>query len=240
MAKDPAMLWYWGDWYSGTSLMSRFLKGCYMDLLHAQFNHGRLSLEEIKTCLGADFGSTWSALQKKFKQDENGLFFNEKLEREKKKRADYSASRKKIREDAIERKKKAEATYVDTYVEHTTQRMENENENVFNSSINTLAIKKFTTMPTPENFNGLPEQYLHSSIELIFRIRRIKVSEEDINALWPVFKVQKLTGQNYYANEGKVYSHFLDWIKTKEFNSKPSTEQEKIKDKLSKIRVIEP
>ena len=40
MAKDPAMLWYWADWHSGTATMSRFLKGCYMDLLHAQFNSG--------------------------------------------------------------------------------------------------------------------------------------------------------------------------------------------------------
>jgi hypothetical protein len=83
MAKDPAVLWYWNDWHSGTILMSRFLKGCYIDILHAQFNHGPLSLEEIKTCLGSDFGSSWPAIQKKFKQTEEGLFFNERMECEK-------------------------------------------------------------------------------------------------------------------------------------------------------------
>jgi len=89
MAKDPAVLWYWNDWYSGTILMSRFLKGCYIDILHAQFNHGPLSLDEIKTCLGSDFGSTWPALQKKFTTNETGLFFNERLEQEKQKRKKY-------------------------------------------------------------------------------------------------------------------------------------------------------
>src|SRR5262245_46729682 len=93
MAKDPAVLWYFGDWFSGTSLMTRFLKGCYMDLLHAQFTHGHLSLEEIRTCLGSDFGTSWPTLQKKFKQDEKGLFFNERLELEKNRRQNFVASR---------------------------------------------------------------------------------------------------------------------------------------------------
>lgn len=122
MAKDPAVLWYWGDWNSGTTLFSRFLKGCYMDLLHAQFNNGRLSLEEIKTCLGSDFGQAWPTLQKKFKQDEQGLFFNERLEAEKIKRGKYTESRRKNRE------KKPEKTYDGTYDKHMIAHMENENE----------------------------------------------------------------------------------------------------------------
>jgi hypothetical protein len=122
--KDPAMLWYWNDWYSGTGLLSRFLKGCYMDLLHAQFNNGRLSLEEIKVCLGADFGSSWPTLQKKFKQDENGLFFNERLENEKEKRKAFSQSR---RDNVNKRYEKP--THVDTYVGHMNNHMENTNRN---------------------------------------------------------------------------------------------------------------
>jgi hypothetical protein len=95
MAKDPAMLWYWGDWYSGTVLMSRFLKGCYMDLLHAQFNSGRLTIEEIRMVLGSDFGQAWPTLQKKFAVDTAGKYFNERLEVEKNKRMAFTASRKK-------------------------------------------------------------------------------------------------------------------------------------------------
>lgn len=91
--RDPAMLWYWDNWYSGTQLLSRFLKGCYMDLLHAQFNNGHLSLEEIKTCLGSDFGQSWPTLQKKFTRDENGMFFNERTELEKNRRAKFVESR---------------------------------------------------------------------------------------------------------------------------------------------------
>lgn len=95
MGKDPAMLWYWSDWHSGTVTFSRFLKGCYMDLLHAQFNSGRLTMEEIKTVLGSDFGQAWPTLQKKFTVDNTGKYFNERLEVEKEKRAAFTASRKR-------------------------------------------------------------------------------------------------------------------------------------------------
>jgi hypothetical protein len=93
VAKDPAVLWYWADWHSGTTTLSRFLKGCYMDLLHAQFNNGRLTISEIKTVLGVDFAQAWHTLQKKFKQDEAGLFYNERAEIEKAKREKFVKSR---------------------------------------------------------------------------------------------------------------------------------------------------
>lgn len=91
--KDPAVLWYMNDWGGGTRTMSRHLKGCYMDLLEAQFNSGPLSLEEIKTVLGTDFAA-WGALSKKFKKTAEGLFFNERMEAEKAKRKEFSNKQK--------------------------------------------------------------------------------------------------------------------------------------------------
>lgn len=120
MAKDPAMLWYWSDWHSGTTTFSRFMKGCYMDVLHAQFNSGRLTLEEIKTVLGSDFGQAWPTLQKKFVVDDTGKYFNERLELEKNKRAAFTASRRKNLE-SIHMK--------DHTDDHTDSRMENVNDN---------------------------------------------------------------------------------------------------------------
>lgn len=92
---DPCVLWYWNDWSGGTIAMSRHLKGCYMDLLVAQFNNGPLSLDEIKTVLGSDFGQTWPTLQKKFSTNEKGLFYNKRLLFEKLRRSKYVSSRKK-------------------------------------------------------------------------------------------------------------------------------------------------
>lgn len=92
--KDPALLWYFSDWFSGTATLTRHQKGAYMDLLSIQFNQGKLALDEIKTILGSDFGSTWPTLQKKFKFEDN-LYFNERLQYEKDKRANFTESRRK-------------------------------------------------------------------------------------------------------------------------------------------------
>lgn len=91
--KNPSVNWIFNDWQGGTMTMSRHLKGCYMDLLTAQFNNGHLSLDEIKTVLGSDFGQSWPALQKKFVPDENGLYYNKRLEFEILKKKNYSKSR---------------------------------------------------------------------------------------------------------------------------------------------------
>lgn len=78
-------------------VLTRFQKGCYMDLLTAQFNHGHLSLDAIKTVLGSDFGSSWPTLQKKFVTDDDGQFFNQRLEDEINKRKKYSKSQSERR-----------------------------------------------------------------------------------------------------------------------------------------------
>lgn len=92
--------------------MTRHLKGCYLDLLVAQFNSGPLSLEEIKTVLGNDFAAWQGSLSKKFRQTSAGLFFNEKLANEMKNRAEYSG---KQRDRAVEGWKKRKADDANAY-----------------------------------------------------------------------------------------------------------------------------
>ena len=93
MPKDPAFLFYPGDWLTGTMILNRHQKGCYIDLLVAQFNNGPLSLEMVKTVLGQD-QATWTILSSKFKQDSQGNFFNERLATEIEKRKEFIGSRK--------------------------------------------------------------------------------------------------------------------------------------------------
>lgn len=94
MAKDPAFLFFPDNWQGGTSTMSRHLKGCYLDLLLAQFNTGPLTIEEIRTVLGTDFAAWQGSLSKKFAVDETGKYFNERLEKEKLKRQEFAAMQK--------------------------------------------------------------------------------------------------------------------------------------------------
>jgi hypothetical protein len=90
--RDPAFLFYPGDWMTGTMILNRHQKGCYIDLLIAQFNNGPLSLESIQTVLGQD-QATWTVLSRKFKKDSSGNYSNERLATEIEKRENFSKSR---------------------------------------------------------------------------------------------------------------------------------------------------
>lgn len=199
MAKDPATLWYWNDWHSGTVLMSRFLKGCYMDLLHAQFNNGRLSLEEIKTCLGSDFGQSWPTLQKKFMTDDKGLFFNERLEDEQLKRAAYSASR---RNNRVKKEKPPNPSYDTTYVKHMSPHMENENENR-NEDVDSSFGKSENLLSEMEA--GKTVEFCKITLHRDYQI-------QNVYDLWEAFLINGKKG--FYLNESEIVKHFRNWIKT--------------------------
>lgn len=71
----------------------------------------------------------------------------------------------------------------------------------------------FNQKPVSTDFNGLPEINLGSASQLIKITQKVDVSEDDVNGLWEIFKIQNLTGEKFYQTENDVYSHFLNWIK---------------------------
>lgn len=91
--KNPSVEFFFNDWHGGTMTMSRHQKGCYIDLLTAQFNNGHLSLDEVRNVLGNDFAAWQGILQKKFAQDSDGRFFNVRLDFQIKKKGAYNKSR---------------------------------------------------------------------------------------------------------------------------------------------------
>ena len=113
--KDPAFLFYPSDWLSGTLGMTFEEKGAYLELLLVQFNQGHMTEHIVQRIVG----ELWQSIRHKFKQDENGLWYNVRLEQEQTKRSKFTESRRK------NISKRYEATYVSTKTLH----MENENEN---------------------------------------------------------------------------------------------------------------
>jgi uncharacterized protein YdaU (DUF1376 family) len=93
MAKDPALLFYTSDFLSGTMLLSMEQRGKYITLLCLQHQTGRLSEKHMIQICGTPDPDIWA----KFKQDEAGLFYNERLEMETERRRNYSESRSKNR-----------------------------------------------------------------------------------------------------------------------------------------------
>src|SRR5579859_5967206 len=89
MAKDPAFLFYSQDFLVGTMAMPFEERGKYITLLAYIHQHGHITEETIRLLVG----SISDILRLKFKQDENGLYFNDRLEHETKKRSKFYESR---------------------------------------------------------------------------------------------------------------------------------------------------
>ena len=91
------------------------MKGAYIDLLSAQFNNGHMTEAEIRILLHADFPMWEAGLKKKFKRDKEGLFYNERLEKEMTKRKVFRDSRiKNLSKTGRDKNKAEEKTdYID-------------------------------------------------------------------------------------------------------------------------------
>lgn len=76
--KDPAFLFYPSDFLVGVSDLTMEERGQYITLLCLQHSKGRLSEKNIKIAIG----SVSPDVLVKFTQDENGLYYNQRLERE--------------------------------------------------------------------------------------------------------------------------------------------------------------
>lgn len=88
--KDPAFLFYPSDFLTGTMAMPFEERGRYITLLCFQHQSGRMSEETIRFLVG----SFSDMLRLKFSVDENGLFYNERLEEEINKRSNFLESRR--------------------------------------------------------------------------------------------------------------------------------------------------
>jgi uncharacterized protein YdaU (DUF1376 family) len=123
MSKDPAFLFYPNDWLGGTLGMTFEEKGAYMELLMLQFNRGHMTSHMI----GQTVGQIWDKIKDKFQTDENGLYYNIRLELEQSKRKEYSISRLKNKLGKNQYSKKEKE--IGHMTSHMIGHMEDENIN---------------------------------------------------------------------------------------------------------------
>lgn len=122
--KDPAFLFYSSDFLSGTMLMTDEEVGQYIKLLCLQHQKGHLKEKDMLNICKSYNEDIFS----KFKKDEEGNYYNERLEYEANKRKAYSESRRNNRKkkDEKETYEKDMKKICNSYEEH----MENENINI--------------------------------------------------------------------------------------------------------------
>jgi uncharacterized protein YdaU (DUF1376 family) len=82
MAKDPAVLFYTGDFLNGCTDLTMEERGQYITLLCLQHQKGHLSEKTIRLCLG----SVSDDVLQKFCKDADGNFYQQRMEEEIQKR----------------------------------------------------------------------------------------------------------------------------------------------------------
>lgn len=127
MAKDPAFLFYSQDFYTGVATLTFEERGKYITILCLMHQQGRMSEETIWFLVG----SVSDNLKAKFSIDENGLWYNKRLEEESEKRAKFTESRRNNGLSGGRPKKtKPYAKPKQNHMQnHMVTHMEDENEN---------------------------------------------------------------------------------------------------------------
>lgn len=102
-SKDPAILFYTSDFLSGVTLMSMKERGQYITLLCLQRERGHMTIKDMEKAAG----KLSDEVKSKFEQDDDGRYFNARMEKEIKKREAHS---QKQRENVQKRWNKRNCT----------------------------------------------------------------------------------------------------------------------------------
>ena len=202
--KDPAFLFYPSDFLTGTMLLSNEQIGKYIKLLCLQHQHGSLSEKHmLQIC-----GEYDEELYSKFKKDDDGKYYNERLQKETIKRKKYSESRRQNRMGGAkkdEEKPSHDDTYDSTYAETYDGHMENRNrDRDISTNKDNVKKKKTAKKDIPKKTYG--------------EFNNVKLTDEDYEKLKEKFpdyedKIEALSigidSKGYkYKNH---YSTILNW-----------------------------
>jgi uncharacterized phage protein (TIGR02220 family) len=235
MAKDPAVLFYTSDFLSGTMLMRNDQVGKYIKLLCIQHQQGHLSEEDMLEICGAYDERIFS----KFVKDENGLYYNVRMEVEANKRRAYIESRSNNRkgnknEDMKEHMKK---DMNEDMSNHMTKHMENENINE-NKNKDINVIKDIITYLN----NKLNTRYKYTTKDIQLHIRaRLNegfVYEDFVEVIDKKYNVWFGTDMAMYLRPKTLFgTNFQSYLneKTPKVSAKPSVTTEKDQSDLDEI-----
>ena len=218
---DPAFLFYPNDYLGGTLGMTFEEKGAYIELLMMQFNLGHLQEGKILKMLGSS-SELWESIKLKFVIDENGLYYNKRLEYEQIKRRKYSESRRNNKSGKNQYSKSGHM--LGHMTTHMLGHMENENENR-NKDINinkesiTVNTKKEEKSDWRNSFDVYKEELKQAYISLINDVEYIKQRQGYHNNLDIQRSLEKACVDYWATEEGwakkkKTKSKTIDWRST--------------------------
>ena len=194
MAKDPAFLFYPGDWLGGTMGMTFEEKGAYMELLILQFHRGHMT----KHMIGQMVGHLWVNIEDKFLVDSDGKYYNARLDEEKEKRKEFVKSRRNNVLGTNQYTKNKE-----TKEGHMTSHMEDENKNV--NTIQSI----YETFIKEVKLNNWDTR-----IEALYM--RLKIKKGALTPLLADYQNHLITENRLHKDTNEFFKNFVNWLNTQD------------------------
>jgi uncharacterized protein YdaU (DUF1376 family) len=214
MGKDPAFLFYSSDFLTGTMTMTNEQVGIYIRLLCLQHQHGRLTEKDMLYICGTYDKDVFD----KFKKDEQGMYYNNRLEEETEKRSKFCESRRLSRQVGVEKAKNKKSIPIISDVRQSyVKRMENENENV--------------NIDDNREYNAKPSK---KQKDVFIKAQSLSMTKEEYDKLVETYGKEIVDSKIEYAdnwtklkNYKSLYKTLLNWLR-KEF---PDGKQEQTNTK---------
>lgn len=201
MAKDPAFLFYPGDFLTGCAFLSKEDRGRYITVLCLLHQHGRLDKESFEEAIGLPIGLVSVKLMQKFSLDENSLYFNARLEDEIAARAKFTESRRN-NGSLGGRPKTKDKPNGKPKNNLSVNLMEDENENVNKDII------------VDNNVNGKFKKMLLESDKVLDTVCYfLKISIAEAEHLRQIFTMQAEATNEHHNNYSDYSKHFINWAK---------------------------
>lgn len=237
MAKDPAILWYYNDYLTGTEELTFEQQGAYMRLLCKQADRGHLSLEFIEKILGKSFAKIWPVIKEKFKKDEDGLFYNERVDTEKNRRVNFLNRQKENGKKGGRKQTQTEpmanprdAFGLSNYInENVNEDSLVGNEGLLGENLADGSFKFDFTLDIPEKTKEAAEQNQFTKTR--------KPNTDFVLSQWKVFLYERMADPpeklKEYRQIGDLTRYFLNWIRDKHPTN--GTTQKSLNSRSSKL-----
>lgn len=206
MAKDPAFLFYSQDFFTGVASMTFEDRGKYITLISLMHQQGRMNEETIRFIVG----SISDNLKSKFRIDENGYWYNVRLEEEIEKRKNFVDSRRNNGKKGGRPSNKKPLGYPNGKA--TTNLLEDENENEFINIDSTI-----------EGHSDFAKKLLSDKMK--YDKEQIEVATRKLIStdILRKFNAQLFASDIKHRNINEYKKHLMNWLR-----KQPETQTKKL------------
>lgn len=209
MAKDPAVLLYTGDFLVGVSDMAFLERGYYITLLCMQHQKGHLSEETICFSLGLRSVSEIPIVMSHFRKDEDGKYYQRRMEEETIKRREYTDSRRENGKKGgrpPKKKGEKEKPYAEPYGYRMQNHMGDGNEDI-NKDVNSNKNRGSGGKEFESFWNAYPRKVGKEAARKSFS----KIPKSEIPNLVPAIENQKQSEQ-WKKENGRYIPNPATWL----------------------------